>query len=193
MHCQNPQISAVTGRGNRKQHQPGLALVAALAGDALSHPVCSPARRCPFHRRHKHLRGDHDHALFILRPLSRVTVGKVKRVFRVIEHSAIFLPIAGTYTPFTLGVLRGTWDWTLLGVVWGLAAVGVALKFSNKGGHPILSTSVYLTMGWLIVIAVKPMVASVPAVGLLWLLAAVSPTHLGWSFSRSIHGLGTAT
>ncbi|MHB1093680.1 PAQR family membrane homeostasis protein TrhA [Thiobacillus sp.] len=100
----------------------------------------------------------------------------------MIEHSAIFLPIAGTYTPFTLGVLRGTWGWTLLGVVWGLAAVGVALKFSNKGGHPILSTSVYLTMGWLIVIAVKPMVASVPAVGLLWLLAGGLAYTLGVVF-----------
>jgi hemolysin III len=109
-------------------------------------------------------------------------VGKVKRVFRVIEHSAIFLLIAGTYTPFTLGVLRGTWGWTLLGIVWGLAAVGVVLKVSNKGDHPILSTSLYLSMGWLIVIAVKPMVASVPTVGLLWLVAGGLAYTLGVVF-----------
>jgi len=109
-------------------------------------------------------------------------VGKVKRLFRVIEHSAIFLLIAGTYTPFTLGVLRGTWGWTLLGIVWGLAAVGVVLKVSNKGNHPILSTSLYLSMGWLIVIAVKPMVASVPTVGLLWLVAGGLAYTLGVVF-----------
>ncbi len=63
-------------------------------------------------------------------------VGMAKRVFRVIEHSAIFLLIAGTYTPFTLGVLRGAWGWTLLGIVWGLAAAGVALKVFNNGPIP---------------------------------------------------------
>lgn len=98
-------------------------------------------------------------------------VGKAKRVFRLIEHSAIFLLIAGTYTPFTLGVLRGTWGWTLLGLVWGLAATGVALKVFNKGTHPILSTSLYMLMGWLIVIAVDPLVARVPTAGLAWLVA----------------------
>ena len=89
-------------------------------------------------------------------------VGKAKRVFRVIEHSAIFLLIAGTYTPFTLGVLRGAWGWTLLGIVWGLAAAGVALKVFNKGSHPVLSTTNYLMMGWLVVIAVDPMIARIP-------------------------------
>lgn len=98
-------------------------------------------------------------------------IGKAKRVFRVIEHSAIFLLIAGTYTPFTLGVLRGAWGWTLFGVVWGLAATGVALKVFDKASHPILSTGLYLLMGWLIVIAVDPLVAKVPTSGLLWLIA----------------------
>jgi hemolysin III len=98
-------------------------------------------------------------------------VGKAKRVFRVIEHSAIFLLIAGTYTPFTLGVLRGAWGWTLLGIVWGLAAFGVALKVFNKGAHPVLSTTNYLMMGWLVVIAVDPMIARIPTAGLLWLIA----------------------
>ncbi len=97
--------------------------------------------------------------------------GGAKRVFRVIEHSAIFLLIAGTYTPFSLGVLRGAWGWTLFGVVWGLAAIGVALKAFEKTSHPILSTGLYLLMGWVVVIAVDPLLARVPTAGLLWLLA----------------------
>ena len=100
-----------------------------------------------------------------------LSAGKAKRVFRVIEHSAIFLLIAGTYTPFTLGVLRGAWGWTLLGIVWSLAAVGVVLKVFNKGAHPVLSTVNYLMMGWLVVIAVDPMIARISTAGLLWLIA----------------------
>lgn len=97
--------------------------------------------------------------------------GKSKRVFRVIEHSAIFLLIAGTYTPFTLGVLRGAWGWTLFGIVWGLAVAGVAMKLFDRGSHPVFSTGLYLLMGWVIIIAVDPLVARVPTAGLLWLLA----------------------
>ncbi|OFZ98146.1 MAG: hemolysin D [Betaproteobacteria bacterium RBG_19FT_COMBO_58_11] len=98
-------------------------------------------------------------------------IGRAKRVFRVIEHSAIFLLIAGTYTPFTLGVLRGAWGWTLLGLVWGLAVAGLALKMFNRMSHPIISTSLYLLMGWLVLIAVNPLSARVPVSGLLWLIA----------------------
>jgi hemolysin III len=97
--------------------------------------------------------------------------GKAKRVFRVVEHSAIFLLIAGTYTPFTLGVLSGAWGWTLFGIVWTLAVVGVTLKVVGNAPHPILSTSIYLLMGWVIVIAIDPLVTRVPTPGLLWLLA----------------------
>lgn len=109
-------------------------------------------------------------------------MGKTKRVFWVIEHSAIFLLIAGTYTPFTLGVLRGAWGWTLFGIVWGLAAVGVALKTWIKGSHPILSTSLYLLMGWVIVIAADPLLARVPTAGLLWLLAGGLSYTIGVAF-----------
>ena len=66
---------------------------------------------------------------------------KAKRVFRVIDHSAIFLLIAGTYTPFTLGVLRGAWGWTLFGLVWSLAILGVVLKSVGGIGYPRLSTA----------------------------------------------------
>lgn len=97
--------------------------------------------------------------------------GKTKEIFRVIEHSAIFLLIAGTYTPFTLGVLRGASGWTLFGVVWSLAAVGVALKIFDKASHPILSTGLYLLTGWSAVIVIDPLFDRVPTAGLLWLLA----------------------
>lgn len=109
-------------------------------------------------------------------------VGKAKRVFRVIEHSAIFLLIAGTYTPFTLGVLRGAWGWTLLGLVWGLAVVGVALKAFDTMSNPIVSTSLYLLMGWLILVAVNPLYARVPTSGLLWLLAGGVAYTVGVAF-----------
>ncbi len=97
--------------------------------------------------------------------------GKAKRVFKVLDHSSIYLLIAGTYTPFTLGVLRGAWGWTLFGIVWGLAVAGVTLKASGKASNPILSTAVYLLMGWVVVIAVDPLFSRVPTAGLLWLLA----------------------
>jgi hemolysin III len=95
--------------------------------------------------------------------------GKAKSVFQVIEHSAIFILIAGTYSPFTLGLLRGAWGWTIFGLVWGLAVAGVVLKALNMLFHPIVSTSLYLLMGWLILIAINPLTSLVPASGLLWL------------------------
>ena len=97
--------------------------------------------------------------------------GKAKRMFKVIEHSAIFLLIAGTYTPFTLGVLRGVWGWTLLALVWAIAIAGVALKVFNRMCHPFLSTSLYLAMGWLVLIAINPLRAHVAATGVIWIFA----------------------
>lgn len=96
---------------------------------------------------------------------------RAKQVFRVIDHVAIYLLIAGTYTPFTLGVLRGTWGWTLFGVVWSLAAAGIVLKTLLGMRYPRASTVCYLMMGWLAVVAIRPIVAHVPAAGLAWLLA----------------------
>lgn len=96
---------------------------------------------------------------------------RAKRVFRILDHSAIFVLIAGTYTPFTLGVLRGVWGWTLFGVVWGLAALGIALTASLGVRFPRLSTFVYIGMGWLMVIAAKPLMTHVPPTGLAWLVA----------------------
>ena len=97
--------------------------------------------------------------------------GRAKRVFRILDHASIFLLIAGTYAPFTLGVLRGPWGWSLFGIVWSLAIAGIALKASGRVSHPIFSTGIYLLMGWLVVVAIDPMFAAVPPAGLLWLLA----------------------
>ena len=98
-------------------------------------------------------------------------VGPVKGVFQIIDHLAIFLLIAGTYTPFTLGVLRGAWGWMLLAIVWGLVVAGATLKAMGRLSHPWVSTGLYLLMGWLVLIAIKPAFARVPASGLLWLAA----------------------
>ena len=97
--------------------------------------------------------------------------GKAKRVFRVIEHSAIFLLIAGTYTPFTLGVLHGPWGWSLFGVIWGIALIGVSLKAFYLSSRPILFTFLYLMMGWVAVFAIYPFLVKMQTPGLLLLLA----------------------
>jgi hemolysin III len=96
---------------------------------------------------------------------------KTKRVFRVFDHSAIFLLIAGTYTPFTLSVLAGAWGWTLLGIVWTLAVAGVIMKSVRNVGTGKLSIVLYLGMGWLAVLAAKPLYEALPSWGLFWLLA----------------------
>lgn len=96
---------------------------------------------------------------------------RVKHILKVFDHSAIFLLIAGTYTPFLLVNLRGGWGWSLLGIVWGLAAAGIVLKVWFVDRHPILATGGYVLMGWLALIAVKPLFHAVPTIGLIWLLA----------------------
>jgi hemolysin III len=95
--------------------------------------------------------------------------GKVKHTFRIIEHIAIFFLIAGTYTPFTLGILRGTWGWTLFALIWTLALAGVTLKVTRGVRHPILSTTLYLLMGWVVLIAVHPLWLRMPHMGFVWI------------------------
>jgi hemolysin III len=96
---------------------------------------------------------------------------RVKRALRIFDHSAIYLLIAGTYTPFLLVSLRGPWGWSLFGVIWGLALAGVLFKFWFVERFVILSTAVYIAMGWLVVIAAKPVITHVPFTALIWLLA----------------------
>jgi hemolysin III len=96
---------------------------------------------------------------------------RAKRVFRVLDHSAIYLLIAGTYTPFALGALRGAWGWGLLGAVWTLAVLGITAKATLGFRFPRLSTVVYLMMGWLAVIAFRPLSTQVGTTGMTWLIA----------------------
>ena len=95
---------------------------------------------------------------------------RVKRFLRVVDHGAIYLLIAGTYTPFTLGALRGPWGWTLFGLIWGLALAGLLLKAFARVRFPVLSTWLYIAMGWLALIAIKPLWVHVPGWGIFWLV-----------------------
>ena len=94
-----------------------------------------------------------------------------KRFFRLMDHGAIFILIAGTYTPFTLGVLRGPMGWTVFGLVWGLAIVGLTVKAVFGARFMWLSVGLYLTMGWLALIATPQLLQRVPLSGLAWILA----------------------
>lgn len=96
---------------------------------------------------------------------------RAKQITKIIDHSAIYLLIAGTYTPFTLVTLRGRWGWTLFSIVWGLALAGIIVEAFWVHRPKIVSALVYLGMGWLVVVAVKPLLANLPAGG-LWLLVA---------------------
>jgi len=97
--------------------------------------------------------------------------GRAKFVCRIIDHGAIFLLIAGTYTPFMLGVLWGPWGWTLLACVWVFALTGVVLTAISRVRYPTLSTAVYLMLGWLIVVGAKPLWMRMNHWGLFWLAA----------------------
>lgn len=97
--------------------------------------------------------------------------GRLKARLRQFDHAAIFLLIAGSYTPFTLGVLGGAWGWTLFGLVWGAAALGIGQKLFMGLRYPRLSTAMYVIMGWLIVIAIRPLLLRMPPAGLAWLVA----------------------
>lgn len=96
---------------------------------------------------------------------------RVKRALRIFDHSAIYLLIAGSYTPFLLVSLRGPWGWSLFGVIWGLALAGVLFKFWFVERFAILSTAVYIAMGWLVVIAAKPVITHLSLTAMIWLLA----------------------
>jgi hemolysin III len=97
--------------------------------------------------------------------------GRAKRVFMRLDHGAIYVFIAGSYTPFALGALGGAWGWTLFGLVWSFAALGVTLKACDRLSHPWISTGLYLAMGWLALIAVVPLFERVPLPGIALLAA----------------------
>ena len=110
---------------------------------------------------------------------------RAKSVLRVIDHSAIFLLIAGTYTPFTLVSLWGPWGWALFGVVWGLAAAGITLRLVMRRRPTALFVGLYLAMGWCVVVAAKPLLAAVAPGGIALLVAGGLAYSVGVVFYTS--------
>lgn len=108
--------------------------------------------------------------LYTISTLYHSLRGRAKRIFRKLDHLSIYLLIAGTYTPFTLVTLRGVWGWTLFGIIWGLALMGMALEALPQKGSRILSVGVYVLMGWLVLAAIKPLLAALPLAGFIGLL-----------------------
>ncbi len=97
--------------------------------------------------------------------------GRAKARLKIFDHVSIYLLIAGTYTPFTLGPLRGGWGWSLFGVIWGCALIGIVLKFFFIGRFRVLTVLVYVAMGWLVIVAIVPLVQALEARTLFWLVA----------------------
>lgn len=108
---------------------------------------------------------------------------RIKEFLNLFDHAAIYVLIAGTYTPFTLVSLRGPWGWSIFGVIWGLAIAGVIFKlFFYKDKYRKVSTILYFLMGWIILIAIRPLIMEVPVAGLLWLLGGCLIYSMGIPF-----------
>ncbi|MCH8552058.1 MAG: hemolysin III family protein [Natronospirillum sp.] len=120
--------------------------------------------------------------------------GTAKNIFKKIDHYAIYFLIAGTYTPFTLVTLGGAWGWSIFGVVWGLAILGIVIEVLPFDRRRILPVIIYLLMGWVVVVALAPLVRSLPTAGLIWLAAGGLTYTLGVIFyaldERIPHGHG---
>ena len=96
---------------------------------------------------------------------------KMRARLRIVDHATIYVLIAGTYTPYTLITLDGWVGWTIFGMSWGMALTGVILKLFYTGKYNVLSTLMYILMGWMIIFAIKPMSGNLPVNGLIWLFA----------------------
>ncbi|MBV4505291.1 hemolysin III family protein [Pseudomonas sp. BW13M1] len=109
--------------------------------------------------------------LYSISTLYHSTRGRAKRIMRKLDHLSIYLLIAGSYTPFCLVSLRGPWGWSLFGVVWGLALVGMLQEIKPRSEARILSIVIYALMGWIVLVAVKPLLHSLGGAGFAWLAA----------------------
>ena len=105
--------------------------------------------------------------------------GRAKVLFKRLDHAAIFLFIAGSYTPFLFGVLSGAWGWSLFGVIWAAAILGMVSKLLDRLKHPLWSTGLYVAMGWVVLIAAAPLYERMSAAGLAWLVAGGLSYTLG--------------
>lgn len=108
--------------------------------------------------------------------------GGAKRVFQVLDHSAIYVLIAGTYTPFALGVFKEAWGWAMFSLIWALAGLGILLKALGRGSHPLISSGLYLAMGWLALMVAEPLFSVLPREGLAWVVAGGVSYTLGVVF-----------
>lgn len=108
--------------------------------------------------------------------------GRGKQIARIVDHSAIYLLIAGSYTPFTVGVLRGAWGWGLLAIIWTMALAGLLLKVTTGVRYPTASLLFYIAMGWAGVIAVRPLLLNMESWGLFWLLVGAASYMIGVVF-----------
>ena len=104
---------------------------------------------------------------------------ELRKRLKIIDHASIYVLVAGTYTPFTLVTLNGKLGWLIFGISWGLALTGIILKLFFTGKYNLISTSMYVFMGWVIVIAIKPLINNLPSDGFLWLLAGGISYTLG--------------
>ena len=133
--------------------------------------------------------------LLTVSTLYHSTRGRAKTVLRKLDHCAIYLLIAGTYTPFALVTLRGAWGWSLLGTAWGLAALGMAQEFLFAKGARWLSLAIYGVMGWMGLVALQPLATGLGPAGLAWLIAGGALYTVGVVFYalderfRHFHGI----
>jgi hemolysin III len=95
--------------------------------------------------------------------------GRAKVIMQKVDHLSIYLLIAGSYTPFCLVTLRGPWGWTLFGVVWGLAVIGMLQEIKPRSEARVMSIVIYAVMGWIVLVAVKPLLAALGTAGFMWL------------------------
>ncbi|HYA85533.1 MAG TPA: hemolysin III family protein [Nitrospirota bacterium] len=133
-------------------------------------------------------------ALYVFSTLYHASRGKAKAILQKIDHCAIYFLIAGTYTPFTLVTLRGAWGWSLFGTIWGLAIIGILQDTLLTTKRRIISVIIYLLMGWLVIIAVRPLVRVLPIAGFAWMVAGGLFYTVGVIFysldKKMLHGHG---
>ncbi|AOW15090.1 hemolysin III [Hydrogenophaga crassostreae] len=127
--------------------------------------------------------------LYLASTLYHALRGRAKAVFQKIDHCSIYLLIAGSYTPFALISLRGPWGWTLLGIVWSLALLGMAQEIWLARGARVWSMVIYLLMGWLAMVAVVPLWQALTPAGFAWLAAGGACYTLGIAFYATDHKL----